>query len=184
MRTQTVQSQIRALTAYLTKRKPHRPNKDKPSWWLLSLLMAVVACVGWYSGWFAGCSRTSIATSIVPLFFGLLTAFLLSEISWPKVIATPIFLFCFVWGYDLGENIDEPMTVQDVLISRNLDVSDAVFDELTLLDALMRKQDIETRRHDAIMVSVGSRIVEDPTLAIDQQLEKLKQFREALQKLE
>lgn len=182
MRTPTEHRYLKALTTLLMKRKPlpvgAEPKEAQPhTFWMLAAITGAVVFVSWYTGWFAGCSKTPIAASIVPLLFGLLTAFLLTNLSWHRAIAAPLIVFAFMVGYDFGENVGNPMTVEDVLEIENIDVSDLVFDELTLLDATLFKAELSRNRHDSILLQIGGRIAKEEGVPIEVQAERIKRLR-------
>ena len=115
------------LTARLTISRPPRPSRSNiglADIGLAALTVVTVAIVGLYAGWFAGCSRAPIAATVVPLVFALITAIALHEASYTKLAAIIVLVVCFNFGYDHGEDLDNPITVKQLLADRGTVVSE------------------------------------------------------------
>ena len=181
MRILTGRFHRKMIMALLTKERPLRPKKT--DYWLGALTLLTVMAVGLYAGWFAGCSRTPMAATVVPLVLALITGLALKDPSFTKLLAIITLVASFVIGYDRGEEVDNPITVNQLLVERNISVSDAIFEELTLLDAQLLRMNLDSSRHNAVLYGVGARIVEDAGLGLDQQLTQLQHFRRQLREL-
>ncbi len=174
---------ITFLTHLTKKRLP--ADLQKPTWAIAVCTLLLLGLIGFYTGLFTGASQVSTTATVVPLLFGLLTALMLNDVNWIKLAAMTVFLFTFAHGHKLGQHIDEPLSVRQMLQARgHLDsISNPLYNELLLLDAQMRSLGLEGSRHNAILYGVGATLVEDATISDTEKLEVLKRYRAELHEM-
>ncbi len=89
----------------------------------------------------------------------------------------------FIVGVDLGEHVDEPMTVSAMLKETRTVVSDDIFKELCMLDIVMTKLELSGTRHNEVLYGVALEAVRDRSLSNEQKVESIRSVVQQLKAL-
>lgn len=145
------------------------------------MLVGLFSC-GWVAGWFTGTSREPMSPTIVPLIFGLSSVLVVwrGVPAWFGCAATVVFCIAFIFGVDLGENIDQPVTVHELLRESKTTIDGPVFDALAEWMVVLCEKPLTNEQRTSIHYGTGLRIVRDAAMS---DAEKVAALRDAAGRL-
>jgi hypothetical protein len=163
-----------------------KPQSPDDSWKIPDLIFLLLATIvsAWFAGWFTGTSSTGMSPTIVPILFGIASAlFVFRGIpGWWILVATIAICLSFMNGVDLGENVDQPLTVYDLLQETNTKVSGEIADELNQMLVVLNGLHMTNAQRNSILTGTAIRIIRDDTLTNKEIIEKLSAFTDRLKK--